>query len=111
MEWQPIISSGIQHLAWPITVLVIAFALKNKVPDISKVKVKDVEVEFERTVNAIRKDAKASSSGSWQITSTSSLMPKWYSGDSILNDRWFCILSPELRKEDKGCNQLLIKPS
>ena len=75
MEWQSIISSAIQHLAWPVTVLVIAFTFKNKVPNISKLKVKDVEVEFEKTLNAIRKDAKAVSSGTWQITSTASLLP------------------------------------
>ncbi|MGL5488565.1 MAG: hypothetical protein ACRDC6_20065 [Shewanella sp.] len=75
MEWQSIISSGIQHLAWPITILVIIFALKNKIPDVSKLKINDVEVEFEKTVNAIRNDAKATSSGSWKITSTSSLLP------------------------------------
>lgn len=75
MEWQTLFATSIQHLAWPATVVVIALIVKKKIPDISKFKVRDVEIEFERTLEEIRTDAKASSSGRWMVTSTDSLLP------------------------------------
>lgn len=73
MEWQAIISTGIQHLAWPATVLTIALLLKSKIPDISKFRLKDVEIEFEKTLKEIRRD-----SGEWKVTATDSLLPNMF---------------------------------
>tara|TARA_R100001143_G_C3359147_1_gene134457 strand:+ start:1608 stop:2174 length:567 start_codon:yes stop_codon:yes gene_type:complete len=63
MDWLSFISSIIDSIVWPVTILILVYLLRNPlsslIPLLQKLKYKDLELEFGRRIEEAKEEAEA----------------------------------------------------
>ncbi|MER3513447.1 MAG: hypothetical protein C4310_02805 [Chloroflexota bacterium] len=62
MDWLTFVTELIKALAWPITILIIIIVLRkplaNLIPTLQRLRYRDLEIEFGRSVQELASEAK-----------------------------------------------------